>query len=128
MDIQEKRKDNRSAAFIQITISAPTSIDKRGVEIVGWIKNVSKDGIGLEICISSSDETIFLMELTKNKQEVLATIALPHDSSFKANCRVVWGKLLYNKTFYIYNMGLRILKIDPLLHYKWDYFVETFLR
>ncbi len=129
MDIQEKRRDIRSDIFIQTTISDPTTIGNKEAEVGGWIKNVSKEGIGLEVCVSSSDEVKYLLELTEKKQDVLATIALPNDYYLKTNCRVVWGKLLHKKTLHIYSMGLQVLKTDdPLQYYKWNSFVETFLR
>ena len=122
MDNSDKRKFNRYDAFIQLTLSVPVLLGKDAFDVTGWIKNVSQDGIALEVYILSSDEIEPLLELAANQQLVTALIPLPDDASIRAECKIVWGAFSENKK--LYTMGLLILAINPLQKHKWDAFIE----
>lgn len=119
---KNRRRLGRYDLFVPLTLSTPHTVKNNAFKISSWVKNVSQDGIGLEIAISSTDETRPLREVAKKRQAVIASILLPDDVSIKARCRIVYGKPLAGK--YLYYVGLKILAIEPLKRDKWNSFIK----
>ncbi len=126
MDAGNRRKFERYDAFIQLNLFVPISLGEKAFELTGWIKNVSRDGIALEIYFFSADEIESLSKLAAGKQQITASILFPDDSPINAECKVVWGKLIKDKKLFV--MGLHILAINPLQKDKWDSFIEKLSR
>lgn len=131
MGVEEKRKHTRYDAFVPLTIFVPGSWGNNKLEINGWIKDVSREGVALEICIMTSEEIIPLKEIVDNKQRVVVSITVPDDltkgdSKIEAQCNIVWGKFAKKQKFYFYNIGLSISRINPLQKPIWDSFLEKF--
>lgn len=121
-DSENRRKFKRYDAFTQLTFFVPISLDREAFEITGWIKNVSQNGVALDINIFSPDDIEPLVKIVANKQRVTASISLSDDSFIKAECKIVRGAFSEKKK--LYTIGIQILVIDPLQKRKWDSFIE----
>ncbi len=133
MNASEKRTSKRYDAFVPLTIYVPASWGAKEFEVNGWIKDVSKEGVALEICIMSSDEILPIREIVDNKQRVIVSIPIPDDFTRKdtkidAECKIMWGTFSKKKKFYFYNMGVKILRINPLQKLIWNTFIENFSK
>ncbi len=119
---KNRRRFKRYSAFIQLTFFVPISLDRDSFEVTGWIKNVSQDGIGLEVYIFSPDEIKPLLKIVEQKERITASIPLPDDSPIKAECRLMRGAFSEKKR--LYTIGLQILAIDKLQKDKWNSFIK----
>ncbi len=126
MDGKNRRRFERYDAFIQLNLLIPISLDKKALEVTGWIKNVSQSGIALEIYFFNSDEVELLSDKVTSNQRITTSILLPDDLPVDAECKIIWGEFIENKR--LYAMGLEILAINPLQKDKWDSFIEKLAK
>ncbi len=122
IDDMDKRKFRRYNTFIQLTLSVPASRTSKVFEVIGWTKDVSREGIGLEIYILSSDKIDRLARVVTNKQPVTISIPFLDEFSIEARCKIVWDTFSENRM--PYNLGLQILRLGSDQSDKWDFFIE----
>ena len=122
MDTKDRRRFKRYDAFIQLTFFVPISLDRDAFELTGWIKDVSQNGVALEVYIFSPDEIKPLLNIVENKERITVSIPLPDDSVINEECKIVRGAFSERKR--LYTLGLQVLAIDPFQKHKWESFIE----
>lgn len=126
MSNKDKRKFKRHDTFVQLIFCTPNFNNK--LEISCWVKDVSQDGVAIELCILSPDEIHAILEIVDDRPVVDAIISIPDyifsggECEVGAKCKIVWGKFSRNRNFY--NIGLQILNIEPKERPEWNFFVE----
>jgi hypothetical protein len=122
MNCNNRRRFERYDVFRQLTLTVPSSVTWYAFEVTSWTKNVSQEGIGLEIYNLSPDEIDHLRKIIANKHRVTASITLPDDFTIRAGCEIVWGTFLEDKN--LFKTGLQILELDLRQADRWNSFIE----